>query len=56
MPTRQKENEMEFPIFYDYFLFTKSLAYIMMFVVLPLYVLYWNTVLYPIKKKRNNTK
>ena len=29
---------MEFHTFYDYFLYTKSWAYVMMFVVLPLYV------------------
>lgn len=46
---------MEFNIFYDYFLFTKSLAYLMMFFTLPYYVFYWNTVLYPYDKKRNNT-
>ncbi len=46
---------MEFNIFYDYFLFTKALAYLMMFFVLPFYVFYWNTTLYPYNKKRNNT-
>ena len=30
-------------------------AYAMMFVVLPLYVLYWNFVLFPEKKKGNNS-
>ena len=45
---------MEFHTFYDYFLYTKSWAYVMMFVVLPLYVLYWNFVLFPDKKKGNN--
>ena len=40
---------MEFHTFYDYFLYTKSWAYVMMFVVLPLYVLYWNFVLFPDK-------
>lgn len=54
-PTRRKENTMEFHTFYDYFLFTKSWAYAMMFVVLPLYVLYWNFVLFPEKKKGNNS-
>ena len=54
-PTRRKENTMEFHTFYDYFLFTKSWAYAMMFVVLPLYVLYWNFVLFPDKKKGNNS-
>ena len=46
---------MEFHTFYDYFLYTKSWAYVMMFVVLPLYVLYWNFVLFPDKKKGNNS-
>ena len=46
---------MEFHTFYDYFLFTKSWAYVMMFIVLPLYVLYWNFVLFPDKKKGNNS-
>ena len=45
---------MEFNTFDQYFLFTKSWAYVMMFVVLPLYVLYWNFVLFPEKKERNN--
>lgn len=44
---------MEFHTFYDYFLYTKSWAYVMMFVVLPLYVVYWNFVLFPRKKGRN---
>ncbi len=37
---------MEFPTFYSYFLYTKNWAYIMMIVVLPLYVAYWNPVSY----------
>ena len=45
---------MEFPTFYSYFLYTKNWAYIMMFVVLPLYVAYWNLVLY--KGRKNNGK
>ena len=40
---------MEFHTFYDYFLYTKSWAYVMMFVTLPLYVIVWNTLLYPKK-------
>ena len=55
MPTRHKEKTMEFHTFYDYFLYTKSWAYVMMFVVLPLYVLYWTFVLFPAKKKGNNS-
>ena len=46
---------MEFHTFYDYFLYTKSWAYVMMFVVLPLYVLYWNFVLFPDTKKGNTS-
>lgn len=45
---------MHFYTFYDYFLYTKSWAYVMMFIVLPLYVLYWNFVLFPSKKGRDN--
>ena len=45
---------MEFNTFYQYFLFTKSWAYVMMFVVLPVYVLHWNFVLFPDKKDRSN--
>ena len=45
---------MEFNTFYQYFLFTKSWAYVMMFVLLPVYVLYCNFVLFPDKKERNN--
>lgn len=52
----QEEIAMEFNTFYQYFLYSKSWAYIMMFVVLPVYVLYWNFVLYPGKKKRNNSR
>lgn len=44
---------MEFPTFYNYFLYTKNWAYIMMIVVLPLYVLYWNLVLFCGKKKKD---
>lgn len=53
-PVRQRRNAMEFDTFYQYFLYTKSWAYVMMFIVLPVYVLYWNFVLYPEKKNRNN--
>ena len=42
---------MEFHTFYQYFLYTKSWAYVMMFIVLPLYVWYWNFILFPDKKK-----
>ena len=45
---------MEFPTFDRYVLYTKNWAYIMMFIVLPLYVLYWNYILFPDKKKNKN--
>lgn len=48
---------MEFPTFYSYFLYTKNLAYIMMFIVLPVYVIYWNLILFrggKKNKKRSN--
>lgn len=37
---------MEFQTFYDYFLHTKEWAYLLMFLTLPLYVLFWNLFLY----------
>lgn len=40
-----------FATFYDYFLFTKTWAYGLMFVTLPAFVAYWNLVLYPCKKE-----
>lgn len=43
---------MDFPTFYSYFLYTKSWAYIMMIIVLPLYVVFWNLVLYSPKRNR----
>lgn len=45
---------MEFPTFYSYFLYTKNWAYILMFIVLPVYVAYWNLVLYKGKKNRKD--
>jgi hypothetical protein len=46
---------MDFSTFQQYFIYSKNWAYIMMFIVLPLYVVYWNYVLYPMKKRRNNS-
>lgn len=46
---------MEFHTFYQYFLYTKSWAYVMMFIVLPLYVWYWNFILFPDKKSKSTT-
>ena len=40
-----------FATFYDYFLYTKSWAYIMMLIALPTYVWYWNCVLNEKKTK-----
>lgn len=40
-----------FATFYDYFLFTKSWAYVLMFITLPAFVAYWNYVLFPDKKR-----
>ncbi|MBD5641693.1 MAG: hypothetical protein HDQ91_04675 [Desulfovibrio sp.] len=45
---------MDYPTFYSYFLYTKNWAYIMMIIVLPLYVAYWNLVLYRKGKKGKN--
>lgn len=47
-----KEWKMDFPTFYDYFIYTKNWAYIMMIIVLPLYVFYWNVILFRGKKKK----
>lgn len=40
-----------FATFYDYFLFTKTWAYGLMFVTLPAFVVYWNCILFPCEKK-----
>ena len=45
---------MEFHTFYQYFLYTKSWAYVMMFIVLPLYVWYWNFILFPDEKSKKH--
>lgn len=39
-----------FATFYDYFLFTKTWAYGLMFVTLPAFFIFWNVVLFPCKK------
>ena len=39
--------------FYQCFLVTESWAYVVMFVVLPVYVQYWSVVLFPDKKGRS---
>jgi hypothetical protein len=40
-----------FETFYSYFLYTKSWAYILMFIILPTFVAYWNYILFPMKEK-----
>lgn len=45
---------MDFPTFYSYFLYSKNWAYLLMFIVLPIYVWYWNVVLFP--SKRSDSK
>ncbi len=40
-----------FETFYSYFLYTKSWAYVLMFIALPTFVAYWNYVLFPMKEK-----
>lgn len=40
-----------FSTFYEYFLFTKTWAYGLMFLTLPAFVAYWNFFLYPDKKR-----
>ncbi len=42
---------MHFDTFYQYFLFSKSWAYLLLFCIPPLFALYWNTVIYPTKDK-----
>ncbi len=39
-----------FSTFYEYFLFTKTWAYGLMFVTLPAFTAFWLFVLYPCKK------
>lgn len=40
-----------FATFYSYFLYTKCWAYILMFITLPVFVMFWNYVLFPMKEK-----
>lgn len=42
---------MEFDTFYQYFIYSKNWAYILMIITLPLFVLFWNTCIYPTKDK-----
>ncbi len=42
---------MHFDTFYQYFLFSKSWAYICIILILPIFALFWNTVIYPTKDK-----
>lgn len=45
-----------FSTFYEYFLHTKTLAYALMFVTLPAFVVYWKYVLFPCDKKSCDDK
>lgn len=40
---------MHFDTFYQYFLFSKSWAYISIICILPIFAFFWNTVIYPTK-------
>lgn len=42
---------MHFDTFYQFFIYSKNWAYIMMFITLPLFVVFWNTILYPTQDK-----
>lgn len=42
---------MEFDTFYQFFIYSKNWAYILMFITLPAFVVFWNTLLYPTKDK-----
>ena len=42
---------MHFDTFYQYFLFSKSWAYLLLFIIPPLFAFYWNTAIYPTKDK-----
>ncbi|MDO5536656.1 MAG: hypothetical protein Q4F72_03910 [Desulfovibrionaceae bacterium] len=42
---------MHFDTFYQYFLFSKSWAYIAIICILPLFAFFWNTAIYPTKDK-----
>ena len=38
---------MEFDTFYQYFIYSRNWAYLLMFIALPAFVVFWNTILYP---------
>ncbi len=40
---------MEFDTFYQYFIYSKNCAYIAIILILPIFALFWNFVLYPTK-------
>jgi len=40
-----------FSTFYEYFLYTKSWAYVLMFVTIPVFIGFWSYVLFPDKKR-----
>ena len=42
---------MHFDTFYQFFIYSKNWAYIMMFITLPLFVVFCNKILYPTQDK-----
>ncbi len=42
---------MEFDTFYQYFIYSKNWAYISIILILPIFALIWNTIIYPTKDK-----
>ncbi len=42
--------ESSFSTFYEYFLYTKTWAYGLMFVTLPAFTIFWYCILFPCKK------
>ena len=42
---------MEFDTFYQYFIYSKNWAYISIILILPIFALFWNTIIYPTKDK-----
>lgn len=40
-----------FSTFYEYFLYTKTWAYALMFITLPAFVAFWSLVLFPDSKR-----
>lgn len=40
---------MEFDTFYQYFIYSKNWAYISIILILPIFAVLWNTLIYPTK-------